>query len=206
MKIKGEDIMKLLWIKMMYAIKKAFLNIMQIIFTPLANLKIKISDRNYKKIKEKCKKITDEELMERYAKYIVKYLVRNKGKRYNYKEFIVFNNYAKQVTNEDFRKRILYRLDNISYSCKDKILKNWHYHAQKAKLNYEFNSEAHKDMINYEKKLNVILKQKLNELGVYAEYEDIRKKDYKNKNSKYDFYGDWLERIGYEKSLIVKVD
>lgn len=199
--------MGLKWIKFTTAIKKGTWKILQTLLTPLANLEMKMINKNYRRIGSKCEEITDDELMERFAKYIVKDLVKNKSRFNEYKEFMIFNNGAySYTTNEDFEQRILYELHNISHSCKDKILKNWRYHARKAKLNYTFNYEDNLKMIAYERKLNGILKQKLNDLGVYAEYEDIRERDYKNKATKYDFYGRWLNKIGYEKSLIVRVD
>lgn len=199
--------MKLKWIKFTVAVKKNIWKATQTLLTPLAKLEMKMIDKRSLRLRKKCENITDNELMERYAKYIIKDLVRNKSKFDRYKEFMVFTNGAYSfATNEDFEQRIIYGLHNISHSCKDKILKNWHYHAIKAKLNYAFNYEDNLKMIVYERKLNLILKDKLNNLGVYAEYEDVREKDYKGKGAEYDFYGKWLNQIGYEKSLIVKLD
>jgi hypothetical protein len=60
-------------------------------------------------------------------------------------------------------------------------------------------------MLTYERKLNKLLKQELDKLGVSAEYIDVRKTRIKKEDG-YDFYGRWLDKIGYEKSLIIKVD
>lgn len=200
--------MRLKWIKFTAALKKNAWKILQTLLTPLAKLEMRIIDNNSHKIRAKCEKITDDELMERFAKYIVKDLIKNKSKFNEYKEFMLFHNGAYRYnTHDEFEERILYSLHNIDHSCKDKILKRWHYYGEKAKLYYSFNEKNNaKEMIAYERKLNSILKEKLNELGVYAEYEDIREKNYRGKGDKYDFYGRWLNRIGYEKSLIVKVD
>lgn len=168
---------------------------------PLANLIAKREDKKYAKFKAKCKDITDEELMNKFAKYIVSYLIK-----FEYTEeehFMVFNKGAyRYLTHDDFEERILYRLRNIHHSHKDRVLKKWHYHNKKAKLYYKDDSE---EMLAYERKLNGLLKSELDKLGVYAEYENIREQYYPGKGDKYDFYGIWLDKIGYEKSLIIRV-
>lgn len=151
--------------------------------------------------KKKCQSISDEELMAKFAKYIVKCLINSEFVKEE--EFMVFNKGAYRYNfDDDFEERILYRLRNISSSCKDEVLKSWHYHNKKANLYYKDEDE---EMLTYERKLNKLLKQELDKLGVSAEYIDVRKTRVKKEDG-YDFYGRWLDKIGYEKSLIIKVD
>ena len=169
---------------------------------PLVNFLTKRSNKRYAKLKEKCQRISDEELIAKFAKYIVNYLINN-SEYVKEEEFMVFNKGAYRYNFSDhFEERILYRLRNISSSCKDKVLKRWHYYNKKAKLYYKDEDE---EMLNYERKLNKLLKQELDKLGVSAEYIDVRKTRTK-KEAGHDFYGRWLDEIGYEKSLIIKVD
>lgn len=205
--------MRLKWLKFMAALKKNTWKAVQTLLTPLANLEMKIINNNSSRMKKKCQKITDDELMERFAKYIVKDLLKDRGRTNEYKEFMVFDKGAyKYATHDEFEERILYGLHNIAHSCKDKVLKNWKYHGEKAKLYYSFKDEDNLKMIVYEKELNFLLKEKLNALGIYAEYEDRRKDGHSWKVNeywqvdKYDFYGKWLDKIGYEKSLIVRLN
>ena len=168
---------------------------------PLANFLTKCSDKRYAKLKEKCQSISDEELMAKFAKYIVKYLINSEYVKKE--EFMVFNKGAYRYGfDDDFEERILYRLRNISSLCKDEVLKSWCYHNKKAKLYYKDEDE---EMLTYERKLNKLLKQELDKLGVSAEYIDVRKTRIKKEDG-YSFYGRWLDKIGYEKSLIIKVD
>lgn len=168
---------------------------------PLVNFLTKCSDKRYAKLKEKCQSISDEELMAKFAKHIVKYLINSEYVKEE--EFMVFNKGAYRYNfDDDFEERILYRLRNISSSCKDEVLKSWHYHNKKANLYYKDEDE---EMLTYERKLNKLLKQELDKLGVSAEYIDVRKTRTKKEDG-YDFYGRWLDKIGYEKSLIIKVD
>ena len=169
---------------------------------PLVNFLTKRSNKRYAKFKEKCQSISDEKLMVKFAKYIVKYLINN-SEYVKEEEFMVFNKGAYRYNFDDhFEERILYRLRNISSSCKDEVLKSWHYHNKKAKLYYKDEDE---EMLTYERKLNKLLKQELDKLGVSAEYIDVRKTRTKKEDG-YDFYKRWLDKIGYEKSLIIKVD
>jgi hypothetical protein len=74
--------------------------------------------------------------MAKFAKYIVKYLINSEYVKE--KEFMVFNKGAyRYIFDDDFEERILYRLRNISSSCKDEVLKSWHYHNKKANLYYK---------------------------------------------------------------------
>ena len=83
---------------------------------------------------------------------------------------------------------------------KDDVLKYWWIFKETELLNSKDN------LAHYEKRLNILLKQKLNDLGVYAEYKDIREGKYKDKYAKDAFYCGWLGKIGYEKSLIVRLN
>lgn len=182
-------------------IKKKLRSAWYTLMEPLVNFLTKCSDKRYAKLKEKCQSISDEELMAKFAKYIVKYLINSEYVKEE--EFMVFNKGAYRYSfDDDFEERILYRLRNISSSCKDEVLKNWHCHNKKAKLYYKDKDE---EMLTYERKLNKLLKQELDKLGVSAEYIDVRKTRIKKEDG-YDFYGRWFDKIGYEKSLIIKVD
>lgn len=182
-------------------IKKKLRSAWYTLMEPLVNFLTKCSDKRYAKLKEKCQNISDEELMAKFAKYIVKYLINSEYVKEE--EFMVFKKGAyRYIFDDDFEERILYRLRNISSSCKDKVLKSWYYHNKKANLYYKDEDE---EMLAYERKLNKLLKQELDKLGVSAEYIDVRKTRTK-KEGGYDFYGRWLDKIGYEKSLIIKVD
>lgn len=162
---------------------------------PLANLVESVSSNNYEKHVNLCKNISDKDLMRKFAKSVVEDLVRNP--HHESTEFIVFNKKSNSMS-IDFYQRILYSLRNVS--TKDRVLKDWYLHNEKAKLFYKENSE---EMINYEKKLNKLLKFELEKLGASAEYEVHSGKDISKKHP--DLYSKWLEDIGYEKTLVVKV-
>lgn len=184
-------------------IKKKLRSAWYTLMEPLVSFLTKLSNKRYAKLKEKCQSISDEELMAKFAKYIIKYLINN-SEYVKEEEFMVFNKGAYRYNFDDhhFEERILYRLRHISSSCKDEVLKSWHYHNKKAKLYYKDEDE---EMLTYERKLNKLLKQELDKLGVSAEYIDVRKTRTKKEDGN-DSYERWLDKIGYEKSLIIKVD
>lgn len=167
---------------------------------PLANFLTKMSNKKHLKLKKECENISDEELMAKFAKYIVKDLIDCEYVRQ--KEFIVAHKYS--IYDDDFEERIMYQLRNIKSSCKDKILKNWYYHNKKARIYYYADDNGRKELIDYEIKLNTLLKQELDKLeGVHTEYVDVRKIMVILADS--DYYNEWLNQIGYEKSLIVRL-
>lgn len=177
------------------AMKDNIKNVWYSAMSPLASLIEKVSSNNYEKRVKLCEEITDEELMKRFAKHTVEYLIRNP--HHESERFVMFNNKSNSMYIE-FHERILYGLRNVR--SKDKILSDWYLHNDKAKLFYKEDSE---EMINYEKKLNKLLKLELEKLGAQAEYEVHSGENFSKGYP--DLYDKWLKDIGYEKTLIVKV-
>lgn len=176
--------------------KDLFLNAWYTSMKPVANLADKINETKYERLRAECKSISDQELMRRYAKHIISQLVK---KSYiNSEKFIVFNKTSQAMTYE-FENRILHKIRNIN--SKDKILNSWYLHNDKAKLYYKDESE---EMINYEKKLNKLLKQELEDLGAKVEYKVQTGADLSK--SYPEIRQMWLDRIGYEKTLVVSVN
>lgn len=190
-------------IKFKISMKRKISSFLQITLKPLVILADHVNHRKYEKIKLKCKTISDEELMARFAKHLIKSMIKANNSWNKEKHFMLFNKGAfRYDTHEDFEERILYQLKNIPYSCKDKILQSWHLHTDKRALISPFNDENQLAMVEYERKLHKLLKAELEKLNINIEYIDIRKE---HGNVMLSFYKRWLDRIGYEKTLVVKV-
>lgn len=179
---------------------------------PLARVFTKISDRSYIKLRNECMNLSDEKLMRKYARYIVKSLLREQDRNPDsnpQREYIVFNkgayDYVVGEFTGDFKQRILYDLQMIlaDSKCRDNALKHW-YSFKQCEILYTNIKTYQENLIYYEKELNELLKKELDKLGVYAEYEYERNKKHM-KNVEKEHHDKWLDKIGYEKSLIVRL-
>ena len=79
--------MNIKFIKAKKKVKDSLVELWYFTMKPLALVLIKSRDKKYKALVQKCKNMSDEELMKRFAKYLIKDMIRRRETK---GEFIVF--------------------------------------------------------------------------------------------------------------------
>lgn len=171
---------------------------------PIDTLIDKARERKQEKFVYQCETMSDEELMTRFAEYILWTFISN---TYKEEKIMLFTKGAfRERQFSPFRERIMYKLTNISDYYTDEKLKKWKHYNEKAKLMYQ---EPDGELLHYELSLHMLLidalKRYENVLDVY--YEDLRKTDILERENAITggMYENWLDRIGYKSTLIIKL-
>jgi len=187
-------------IKLLKFTKKAFRKLLDgwyFTMKPVAYIYIKLEDYKYKKLVDKCKNMSDEELIKRYVKYLIKYMIRyGKIER----EFVIFTKRGNKYEDDEKRTILLAELRNVGWDCKDEYLRSWRYYNDKADLWWDY-KDNDSQMAEANTKLIILLKSELDRLGVKTDYKDARLGEWRNKGETWDSYGNWLDKIDYQTSL-----
>lgn len=152
------------------------------LFKPLFNHSEKTEDAKDERMKKYNQAMSDEELMQRLAKHIIKRMIRYNGKITTFACCESFGNYEDR-NNDDF---IVYKLKNL-YQCKDIYLKRYWADAHLLSL-----KEA--EVVERENQLLPILKNEFEKMGVTT-YCDI--------DATWDEY--WKRRTKYIHTLYINL-
>lgn len=126
--------------------------------------------------------MTEEELMRRFAKHVIKDMVRS---RQRIAAFVYCEDYGIYV-DRDCYFFILYKLKNL-HSTRDKYLA--HYWKD-----VHLSSMADNEIVEMEKRLNLLLKNELEKMGIETYYK-----------VESGFTDSWMSRTKYVHTLFVKL-
>lgn len=163
--------------------KKGTIQILAYILKPLIIHLEKRNDRKRVKINDYNRKMTDEELMFRFAKHTIRTMIKTGNNR---KCFPIFN---KKERFDYYEKPgiISYELNNLR-NCKDEYLSNWRY----IRKEYTIYSES---IVENEAKLRAILKEQFEKMGIKVVIEN------NPYNNNY-----WAERIGCKEAMVIYIN
>lgn len=161
---------------------------------PVAKIVQKNEDKKYNKKVKKIENMSDEELIKRYSRYLVKRLISRA--KYDPIEKFMMVDTSLQEYNKRVKSTIMYQLRGISSS--DEYLNDWYLYNEKANL---YHDSRNKKLIEYEKKLQHLLAKELEEADVtiYYDYEEPESFSHPSVRS------NWYDRIGYTKTMFVTI-
>ncbi len=184
---------------------------LRFLLTPLAYIidkQEKKSDEKYEKDCKYANNMSEQELMQRLAKVEIDNMIRYKR---NEMSIPVYNKFKyctdHLASSEDgYESSILYKLNNfhndkvdkyLAYARYNKRFDFWAGYEKDENLRYEKQKTMQAKEIETEKRLLELFAQECEKLGAKVSYEDL--------SEEYNYSKYFIEGIGYEKSLVVRL-